>query len=206
MKIAVCVPHGGDVKAKFAESLAHLMLNRGQLDIGISFFSHSILPYSRHQLLMTALDWGAAWILFVDSDQTFPPNTLHRLLAHGKDAVGCNCPRRDGSGPVIPTDIGLKEVEYIGLGVFLVSRRAIETVARNGDAFPLFMLDLVEQGRGYVGEDVFFCNKLKAAGVPVYCDHDLSREIGHIGEFTLKLGESGNAGPILPTAGDQQGR
>src|SRR5687768_17247127 len=122
MKIAVCVPHFGDVRAKFAESLAHLMLHCRGLDIGISFFSSSILPYSRHQLVTAALDWGAEWMLFLDSDQTFPPDTLQRLLAHGKDAIGCNCPKRDGSGPVIEPGIGLQEVDHVGFGVFLLSR------------------------------------------------------------------------------------
>jgi hypothetical protein len=39
---------------------------------------------------------------------------------------------------------------------------------------------------GDVGEDIVFCRALRAAGHTIYCDHDLSKEIGHIGQHTYR--------------------
>jgi hypothetical protein len=38
----------------------------------------------------------------------------------------------------------------------------------------------------YIGEDVFFCQKAAAAGFKIWIDHDVSKEIGHIGTFEFK--------------------
>jgi hypothetical protein len=35
-----------------------------------------------------------------------------------------------------------------------------------------------------LGEDIYFCIKAKDAGIDTYVDHDLSMEIGHIGNYT----------------------
>jgi len=40
--------------------------------------------------------------------------------------------------------------------------------------------------RGYIGEDVFFCNKARDAGFKIWIDHDVSKEIGHVGTFEYK--------------------
>jgi hypothetical protein len=31
-----------------------------------------------------------------------------------------------------------------------------------------------------------FCRKLLAAGQDIYIDHDLSKEIGHVGQYTFR--------------------
>ena len=38
----------------------------------------------------------------------------------------------------------------------------------------------------FMGEDTYFCMLLKRKGVPVYVDHNVSLEIGHLGEFEFK--------------------
>ena len=34
-----------------------------------------------------------------------------------------------------------------------------------------------------MGETVGFCRRLGEAGIPVHIDHDLSKQLAHIGEF-----------------------
>jgi hypothetical protein len=223
MKIAVCVPHLGTVKSRFAESLGRLIIHsltvpaigpsgRVRPEIELFFGSSSVLPQVRSEIVAKGLGWGAEWLLLVDSDQTFPPDALFRLLAHGKPAIGCNCPARSGVS-VIPPGSGVAEVDYLGLAFFLVHRAPFEKIVREAQeagsdsAFPLFMLGLTPDGKGYVGEDVFFCNRLKDVGFPVFCDHELSREIGHIAEIELRLGKEGeSANTARPAAGHQQRR
>ena len=38
---------------------------------------------------------------------------------------------------------------------------------------------------GYCTEDVTFCNKVRAAGNQIWIDHDLSREIRHVGSVAF---------------------
>ena len=37
-----------------------------------------------------------------------------------------------------------------------------------------------------IGEDRMFCRALRAAGHEILIDHDLSKEIGHIGQYTYR--------------------
>lgn len=205
MRVAICVPHYGDVKAEFAQSLARLIAYslttkaagpQGQVkfDIAPFFAKSSLLVAARTRCVVDALKWGANWLLLVDSDQVFPPDALFRIMLHGKPVVGCNYQMRSNTGPVIPRGSGLEEVDHLGLGFFLIHRSAIEAIASKGNGFPLFMVALNETGDGFIGEDVFFCRKLKSAGFPVFCDHDLSREIGHVADFVLELGSADRKG------------
>ena len=214
MKVAICVPHHRDVKAGFAASLGRLLVHstKAGLQPELFFFGSSVLVQAREKVVAAGLDWGAEWLLLLDSDHTFPADTMLRLLARGKPAVGCNAMKSDGSGPVLPIGEGLEEVEHSGLGIFLISRRPFETMAEQAQKagqktiLPLFAFERTPEG-GIIGEDVFFCRKLKAAGFPIFCDHDLSREIGHIGERTFTLGgEDAHAGSVLPATGDQPRR
>jgi glycosyltransferase involved in cell wall biosynthesis len=222
MKIAVCVAHYGDVRAKFAYSLRRLVIHSltapalgptGKLrpEIEVFFRSSSTLPQARNDVVEAALKWDAEWLLLLDADHEFPPDALFRLLARGKPVIGCNYEARSGEGPVIPYGAGVQEVGYLGLGVFLVHRDAFKAIAAKAlsegqsSAFPLFMLALNESRSGYIGEDIYFCHKLRGAGFPVFCDHDLSREIGHVAERTLTLngGSADNADSVRtePPAG-----
>jgi hypothetical protein len=190
MKVALCVPYHRQVEGLFAHALSALLCHtlgraeQGSIEFNGVFAHSSVAADARNRAAEKAIKWMADWLLWLDSDQTFPPDTLFRLLAHGVDAVGCNVARRDGSGPIIPVDEGLKEVERIGMGVFLVSRRALDAIAakamKDGHSSPWPLFDTVH-------EDYFFMDRLRAAGIPIHVDHDLSREIGHIGSYVYKL-------------------
>ena len=41
-------------------------------------------------------------------------------------------------------------------------------------------------GDRWTGEDYWFCGLLREAGIQVYCDADLSRQVQHIGEVEYK--------------------
>jgi hypothetical protein len=81
----------------------------------------------------------------------------------------------------MPDSTGLEEVESIGMGVMLISRKVFEKLSE-----PWFETPWRTDKRGYIGEDVFFCRKATAAGFKIYIDHDVSKEIGHIGTFEFK--------------------
>lgn len=225
-KIAICIPAYGDTKAKFTQSLVNMVVhflganivdddgNPIEREIDTFIVSSSMLTQSRHKLVAEALVWGADYMLFLDADHTFPPDTLARLWSHNKLIVGCNYARR--CLPTAPTaakhvtdDDGedhknlvyttvelasenvLEEVDHLGFGVCLIDMRVftlLEAKAQDEgkDSFlPLFHFDTTPDGLTVIGEDVYFFRKVREAGVPVYCDHALSWEVGHLYESIM---------------------
>jgi hypothetical protein len=156
---------------------------------GIEYQSSSNLPEIRHTLAKRALQiHQATHILWVDSDMDFPQDSLHRLLAHDLEIVGCNYPRRMpphfssatdlDKKPFHPSCVGLSQAGVIGFGLLLMRTTVFE---RQYD-MPLFAH---HDDEGYCTEDVTFCKKVRAQGHEIWIDHDLSREVRHIGSISL---------------------
>jgi hypothetical protein len=154
----------------------------------------SILPKQRLEILKAAKACEATHLLFVDSDQTFPPDLLHRMVARGKDIVACNIATKqipanttarkksaDPQGEAVYTDedsVGLERVWRVGTGVMLLSAKAYNQIPHGA-----FAMTYKPEVDAYQGEDWNMCEALEKAGVPIYVDHDLSKRIGHVGTF-----------------------
>jgi hypothetical protein len=142
MKVSICTPVHGDPKAGYTRSLAAMLLATASLPragafeklrLSYTLASGHLLP-TRDHLAKAALAAGADKILWIDADQTFPPDTLIRLLARNLRIVGANYVRRGGGGggplatslagaPVFTTaeKARAQEVEEVaGLGLGLV--------------------------------------------------------------------------------------
>ena len=142
------------------------------------------------------------------------PIHLLRLLGHSKPVVGANYPARASpsqptagrlaggqrlpvpTSPAIAAQRPLEQVNSMGLGLCLVSAAALEQVRRHQGRdviAPVFQSTMIEEGPdrvNVVGEDVYFFDQLAAAGVPVFVDHLLSMEVGHIGEAEYRFAGS----------------
>ena len=157
-----------------------------------------MLSQVRQSLLRATLaKTEATHMLWLDSDMKFPPDTLHRLLLHGKKFVAAQgVTKKIPAEPVAqaldgtrcfsdPEKSGLEEVRHVGLAVALL--RVIQGLRVMQP--PHFTMDWIEERSAYAGEDVFFCHRLRSElDMKLYVDHDLSREIGHIG--TLEYNHS----------------
>jgi glycosyltransferase involved in cell wall biosynthesis len=211
VKIAVLIPIHGGARAGFTESLANLVsysVREMGADVQTSTLSLSNLSVARNQLLNRALQAGADYALKLDCDHVFPPNALQRLLAHGKEVVGINQMRR--MPPHEPTAIAdgrliqttpenppLQEVESIGLGMCLMRMDVLAKLQRHADAnnyplWPLYREDWPEPDI-CVGEDRYFCARLKRANIPIHVDQRLSLDVGHIADTVLKFPQPGSA-------------
>jgi hypothetical protein len=208
MKIAVLVPHHGPVKALFAESLANMMAQTAQTmvrdhlslvrpETRAFFEEDGPLELKRTRLIVKSRKWGADYSLFVDSDQTFPPDALIRLLRRSEAVVGCNIVTR-GERPR-PTAIGLdgrklltteakaaagllELVLSLGLGFCLFRADAFAALDHRSTGRRLFESEVTDAGELVTGEDVHFFNEVRASGLKVYLDHAVSWDIGHIAE------------------------
>src|SRR3954466_3916962 len=107
MKVAICIPCYGDTKADFTISLARLLVRSltapgaPRLEIETFLATSSDLVANRTNLLQRAMGWQARYLLWLDADHIFPPDSLLRLIARRLPVVGCNYPRRsEPHGPV----------------------------------------------------------------------------------------------------------
>jgi hypothetical protein len=188
MKIAICIPCHGDPRAAFTLSLAKLLLRDRTETLEVFMGSGGVVALVRERLVETAEKWGAGAILWLDSDQTFPADTIERLLAAGEPVIGANIPRRshdarptaevliNGSRAALYTTREkaaageIESVHLMGLGVCLTSMDALKAIPR-----PIF---------NELREDHGLMRKLTEAGFTPKVDHALSAEVGHVGTYT----------------------
>lgn len=202
VKLALCVPSDGMWKADFGFSLAAMCVqiacvpfeNDQQRNVVVLEKRMSTLPRARQELLEDALLQGCTHALFLDSDQAFPNDTAHRLLAANKPVIACNIalkvvpsfPTARMRGPThfgIPLSShgrsGLEKVWRIGTGIMLIDLSIVRDLPK-----PWFEIRWSDKANQFVGEDWYFLGKLEKAGHgDFWIDHDLSRQIGHVGHF-----------------------
>ena len=157
----------------------------------------SLLSDQRTWLLEGAIEKGFTHALFVDTDQTFPSNTLHRLLSWHKPIVACNVAVKqipsfptarklvdDKPIPVFTFENseGLEQVWRVGTGIMLIELAVLSKLEQ-----PWFKTDSSAEAHRH-GEDWWFCRQLEHAGIPIYVDHGVSRQVGHLGVFEYHHG------------------
>ena len=203
MNIAICIPARDEVATGFAHDLA-IMSARfyGNAPPGTSFNIHTVsgtlIADQRQKLVKMAL--GSDYILFLDSDMRFPSYLLERLLKHDKDIIACNYPtRRLPVKTVAFSDFstlecvysigktGLEEVDAVGMGAMLIKTEVFKKLP-----LPWFNVSYLPSVNMFIGEDIYFCKLAQAHGFKVYIDHDLSKDVRHIGimDFTHEQAEA----------------
>lgn len=205
-RVAVCIPAHDHVATGFALDLSRLVGYTVAAWVP-KIISHlftfvaegTLIAPQRHGLVERALTAGATHILWLDADMRIPKDTLIRLLSHNKAIVGANYSSRrlpprptayshigEGKGPhtnlyTKPEDSGLTTAESIGLGVCLVHTEVYRSMP-----MPWFDIEWDEVGLGYAGEDIYFCEKARAADFEVFVDQDLSQIVRHVGKWEFE--------------------
>ncbi len=205
MKLNVLIPSHGGWSADFGHSVAMmsaaLMAQQpvADMDFGIVMETSSMLVRSRTDLVKRALGQDASHLLFLDADMTFPMNLAHRLLRWNVPIVGANYIRK--VDPFTPTACGLDgrpvysdgeargiaPVRHLGFGAILIAADVFRALPQ-----PWFLMPWDEAAGGrFIGEDVYFCHLARREGFSVMVDHDISREVGHVGpyEFTNDMAQ-----------------
>lgn len=147
----------------------------------------SMLVKSRHNLVVAALKDNCTHLLFLDSDMTFPKDTLVRLLERNKPVIAVNATTRaypvkhiahglDGKLLDSRNKVGVQKVQHVGAAVMLINLEVVKNMLP-----PLFMMEWIPEMKDYCGEDVYFSMKVQQEGYDTWVDHDLSQEVGHEG-------------------------
>jgi len=204
VKLALCIPSNGIWSADFGYCLAQLCVycsaalffEQEAREVLFVDKRTSNLPRSRQECLEDALMQDCTHALFIDTDQTFPMDTAHRLLRWKKPVVACNIPlkihpsyptaRARGPGPFgMPiysngpqNKVGLEKVWRVGAGIMLIDLSIMAKIEK-----PWFEIRYSDKHAQFVGEDWYFVKKVEDAGFDVFIDHELSRFVGHVGNF-----------------------
>jgi len=203
--LAVCVPTQDMVHTWFAHdltlALAHF-LHRPDYNIKLIWRKGTVLARTREEITQEALaNPDVTHLLWLDTDMRFPSDLITRLMEHDKEFVAANCSKR--VRPAVPTAIklvdgkskrvfpdeekhGLEQVEGIGSAVCLIKREVYEKLERPWYATP-WREDGATGELAMVGEDMYLCGLCYNAGIPIYIDHDISWQIGHIGEHEYTM-------------------
>ena len=200
--VLIAVPSGSHWLADFASNLIMAIVHFintplfGRKDhiCQVANIKGSLLPNSRLEALNMAKKVKATHLLYLDTDHTFPPDLIHQLLMPNKDVIAANCVTKsipsnttarlynaeDPRGTIVYSDEGaepnLQQVWRVGTGVMMLSKKAFGQL--NHDCFAV---EYKADRDSYQGEDWTLCERLEKAGVPIYVDHALSRQIGHLG-------------------------
>ena len=189
MKTLIAIPCLDTLDVHFVRSLVSLKQTGETV---ISFFSNSLVYDARNKLAQQAIDVGADYILWLDSDTVFEPDTLAEMLKaiEGKDYItGIVHRRRPPFNPCIyktirlgvdgenfveqyddyPKD-SLFEIDGSGFACVLMRTEMIkQIIARDHTLFSPIL--------GF-GEDISFCIRAKRAGYKLHCYSKI--QCGHV--------------------------
>jgi len=178
------------------------------IDISTAWKVGTYIHRAREQLLEESAEIGYHYMLWLDSDHTFPKDALIRLLAHDVEMVGINYSTRgvppryvavertanehqeDGlGGKLLETteeSTGLQDCEAIGFGMVLMKMAIYPTLPKDGTPNFFYHADL-DDPRFDMGEDIWFCKRVREAGWKIRVDAELSRACQHIGQMNYRL-------------------
>lgn len=212
IKVTFGLRHTGQMHTQTAVSLAECYgytgakyARDGFLDIGIFAVGGCILPDTTEAIADYAINNGSDYVFWIDSDMTFPPNALERLLLASQQAkapiVGAGYPQR--RRPAKPTQMGLDDkwlyvedcqpdefglvdVDFMGMGVLLTHVDVFRQLPR-----PWFPFTYDHKVNRWGGEDVYMMRQARRAfDIPAKMHVELTKEIGHIGTHVFTYRDS----------------
>jgi hypothetical protein len=178
------------------QSIVTGILARGFPMCKFLFLGDHTQVHARNMACKDAMELGAEWVFFIDSDMDFPTDTLARLKACDAD-IACTDmwsrgwpsfrtvmrlsePREDGLKQAVPvpgSPTGVERVDVCGMACTLIRTSLLRRVAEKWPDQPLFW-------SGQHGEDATFCFKALEVGATMKCDFDVVA--GHWGVTAMR--------------------
>lgn len=187
--ISIGIPTRGEISIETTMCLIYAM-QKTPCNVHLNFHKGTYIHELRNDIIKEAIDKGADYMMFIDSDMVFDPDGIAKLLSHKKDIVGGmynmkslplvstikledeNGNRLHSTEAQIPDK--LFKCYAVPTGFMLIRLEAIKNMK-----YP-FDFDREEDG-SLIGEDVNFCIRARKMGLEVWCDPTI--KIGHIGTY-----------------------
>lgn len=199
MKVTIAVPTNRGVQPKTFQCLLDLVAHGGY-EFHILVVSEGYTTAeNRNYIAVQAANNKSDYLLMVDDDMTFPPDTLNKLIENKKDICGVAYHSRGSTDKIkiVPDIMAIAEVDkgkYInletetdpkykdvfecyatGTGIILIKCEVFYKLPR-----PWFEFTYFPNGKCQEGEDWNFCFKAKKHGYRIYTDPTI--KVGHLGE------------------------
>lgn len=194
-KVCIVIPSGSMVHANFAICLAALSRSTKNVDLNFLNIKSSNITISRSRAVEELLKLGTDYLLFIDSDISFPYDALQRLFDHAEETghrvVGCNYLQK--TPPFRSLTYGLDDtqtsqevsgfvpVRRLPTGFLLIHMSVFNEMT--APHFRFLYKDKTDTELGViVGEDYYFCDKCYELGIDMYLDVELSMNLTHWGD------------------------
>ena len=189
MRITIGMPVGGMVKVQtMACTIGALAQIGGQKQF--AYRSGCYVHENRAQLVHDAERFEADYLIFVDSDMQFNGDAFAKLIELDKDVVGVNyCERKMPLTSTVKFDINGKPAEgkiewptepfrvrSCGTGLMAIKMHVFGKIEK-----PWFGYLYGEDGVMLTGEDNWFCQQVRKAGLEVWCEPRLP--VQHLGDY-----------------------
>lgn len=203
IKVMIGLPSCGTVRVETARDMAVMLANTGvPLIFDIALPQSCYIHMNRERCVEYALEMGADYLLFIDSDMTFQPDALARLLKLDVDIASVTYNMRKlpkcsvvklvdeyaeeykVPDTVIERPIPLEKIPRpfrcgaAGTGFMLIKMGVFKKIER-----PWFFFTPQLAGEEAMGEDIYFCNKARVAGYDIWIDPSV--RVGHIGSIVF---------------------
>lgn len=190
-KIFVSVLNLGWIRPEISNLIGQMKADP-RADVVVAYCTARPSENNRNQTVIETLSGGYDFLFTIDHD-TIPTRNPIDLAFMDLDVVGFAYPQWNMLDPAYPIYFigmdrveggynehknreGLQEVDAVGSGALLMSRKVLEAVKEP------FMRKW-ENGFAVTGLDFYFCEKAKEAGFKVHCHYDYVAD--HIKEISL---------------------
>lgn len=193
--VTIGTPHNRDLAPEYVLSLIAL-LRGNPLNLRVHMYQSCLVHVGRNIIAQSVLRSGSEYLLFIDSDISFPPWAVERLLSHKKDIVGgMYFKKAFPHAPLVYSCKGenyecihnppstLFECDGLGTGFLLIHRKVLEKLSKDKwvkkHGFPFNFMQ--KKDGNDIGEDLAFCLRARRAGFKVFCDPSIPLQ--HQGEM-----------------------
>jgi len=197
MKTLIGIPCMDIMPAEFIECLQHLRMVG---EVEIRYLRGSLIYDARNQLMDYALKKGGFdYMLWLDSDMTFEPDLMERMIASIGDKMmltGLCFGRRPPFKPCIFSNLDVKHDgvgwEAIADNYYDYPRNSLFEVQACGFACVMQRMDMLEAMSVYgvpffpvagLGEDLSFCYRAKQLDLKIWCDSSI--KLGHLMKISM---------------------
>jgi FkbM family methyltransferase len=199
-RVLIAIPTNKNIEAVTFKSIYDLIVPDGYT-VDFQYFWGYQVDQVRNLIAHWAINNHYDYLFAVDSDISFPPDTLVRLLSHDKDLVcgvyiqripgthTIEVMRRNQQGGVTHVDWaeikgrGLVSIDGCGFGCVLIKSQMLKAME-----YPHFLYKSAIDHAHTISEDVYFCMKATDLGFKLWCDTDVICD--HTGSSTYTVDRS----------------
>lgn len=191
-RVLIGIPSLQQVDVNFAMRLVALVTHtmREGVSTVVQPAINFALPNAHNMLVEDARRHNCTHLMLLETDNTFPHDALLRLLAADVPIVGASYLMRSAPHWAMGRELDTtRPIDVSGGGLREVSRLPVGCILINMDVFDALEAPIWEcpwNGKSFETDDYRFCDKAREKGFKVWCDCDLSMQVGHMAWLELK--------------------